>query len=714
MLNGDLKSEGMAKVFFDRRLSTDSFMADGSRDINNMLKLNMRTPDELVLVELDPSKHAPRTLFYKSIMDAGESCFKPTSLGFLPPFPPESTYHMQTNWGFYEDAYRGFYRLHGSEIGEGRTRFTTAIRIWASSVQPASVTFVPSLLTECAVSCVDELPCITYEGGYMFTLLINQLTGSVRIQPTNATSFPMDSFAELTHGKWHPLPIKGERTFQFSDLGIVQCAGLRMDLEDDCLELRLPRDTSLKCSDAVYPFLYFPLINWNTLLAVQLVGEQIETPDGAMRIVKSEEHFERLSAFELPLDEWLAENPDCPDRASGVTLHVHGTNLGECYWLRRVLCAASNNSQLFFYSSKRHLFYDLRNNGGGPCEFELTHRESWDEMICTVSIFDPSDFQSFCVSPLLKDAEDSLFLREYRFDTDDFEIAKARHTKASESHKAAVTVAAHLDAKREAARAASTKRQLAWDVDWTKADEAAQEYAVLLESRAGELASAEAALAQVATERSHSDTHLGKTPRRTLLATPRTPHLPGQPLLAVLKANPSTGSFMTKGKYYAEFLSPAGHEGVMVVDFVTASEVMLREGQRVFVNMCPQLLEDMQALYPGLTLTSDDLTGGETRALNTGKCKLEAFYVLGDTTKTQAGEFANMGCARICIQPVGAEKFIFFIALHHAYTVGIVTTHEQNLSVEMQETDFLATVCFGEHQPGHVHAPTRGEGLCWL
>ena len=102
------------------------------------------------------------------------------------------------------------------------------------------------------------------------------------------------------------------------------------------------------------------------------------------------------------------------------------------------------------------------------------------------------------------------------------------------------------------------------------------------------------------------------------------------------------------------------------------------------------------------------------QALNTGKCKLEAFYVLGDTTKTQAGEFANMGCARICIQPVGAEKFIFFIALHHAYTVGIVTTHEQNLSVEMEETDFLATVCFGEHQPVHVHAPTRGEGLCWL
>lgn len=594
-------------------MSTDSFMANGSRDVKNMLKLNMRTPEELVLVDLEQSKHAPRTLFYKSIMEAGESCFKPTSLGSLAPFPPEATYHMQTNWGFYQDAYRAFYRIHAHEIHEGCNRFTSAIRIWASSVQPSSVTFVPSMLTECAVSCVDELPCITYDGGYMFTLLVNQLTGSVRIQPTHCTHYPTDSFARLTHGKWHPLPIKGERTFQFSDLGIVQCAGLRMDPKDDCLALRLPRNTSLKCSDTLYPFIYFPLVNWNTLLAVQFVGEQMETPDGFMRIVKTEEHFKRLSAFELPFDEWLAENPDCPDRASGVTLHVHLTNLGTCYWLRRVLCAASNNSQLFFYANKRHLFSDLENNSGGPCEFELANRVNWDEMLCTIPIHDPSEFQSFCVSPLLKDSDDSYFIRHYRFDTEEFEKATDLCIKASEAHKASVEVAAHLDAKREAARVASTKRQLAWDTDWAKADESAQDYAVLLERRAEELASAQAALAKVATDRSHTDIHIGKMPRRTLLATPRTSELPGQPVIAVLKSNPSTGSFMTKGKYYSEFVSPTGQMGVMTVDFVTAAEVMIGEGHRVFINVRPKLLADMQTLYPGLTLTGDGLSEGETQ-----------------------------------------------------------------------------------------------------
>lgn len=120
-------------------------------------------------------------------------------------------------------------------------------------------------------------------------------------------------------------------------------------------------------------------------------------------------------------------------------------------------------------------------------------------------------------------------------------------------------------------------------------------------------------------------------------------------------------------------------------------------------------------MYTNLYVCSFSLTFTTiSQALNNGKCKLEAFYVLGDTMKLQAGEFANMACARICIQPVNAEKVIFFIALHHADTAGIVTTYEQNLSVELQETDFLVTVSLGDRQSGPSVAPKRGEGLCWL
>ena len=150
----------------------------------------------------------------------------PANIGALGVFPPESTYHMQTHWRFCETAYRCLYRLHCEHIQDGNSRFSSVVRLWASSIQPHSTTFIPHMLTQCAVTCVSELPCMTYEGGFIITLRINPATGVVMLVPTEPTHAAADDFERALHPPWQALPIAGPRTVALRLLRVAMCAGL--------------------------------------------------------------------------------------------------------------------------------------------------------------------------------------------------------------------------------------------------------------------------------------------------------------------------------------------------------------------------------------------------------------------------------------------------------------------------------------------------------
>ena len=244
------------------------------------------------------------------------------------------------------------------------------------------------------------------------------------------------------------------------------CAGLRIDAEDGCAQLRLPRDTPLKDPATLLPYMYFPVVNWRAAIALQIVGEQVPlstlaplahslapcvpltartqvpTPEGKLRVVNVEEHFARLSRYELAGDAlagWRHANSDVPPLAAGVSLHVLRLSTGEFYWLRRMLCVASNVSQLFFYSSKSHLVYDLNANAGGPCAFETAGRVQWDEMLSGSCIFDPFNVDNICLYPIMKDASTGLlYLRRYTFDSGAYDALCLARQTASARNTAAV------------------------------------------------------------------------------------------------------------------------------------------------------------------------------------------------------------------------------------------------------------------------------------
>ena len=559
-----------------------------------MLNLRMRTPNEIDFVDIETlpgdNLEAPRVrcMYYRSVMEAGESAKRPTSLGELSPFPPEASYHAQTHAVFGADAYRSFVRQYGEHIRPGRNCYTTALRMWACSVQPSSVAFVPSLLTQSAVTSVHELPCMTYAGGYVFTLVLDRMTGTARIKPTQLSCVPTSVFAHRECGPCRALPLVGERSFGFRDLGTVMAAGLRMDANEGSIRLRLPNDVPHKDPAVLLPFMLLPVINWRAVMAVQVVGESIQSEEGLLRVVNVEEHFERLCRYELAgeaLAAWHADNPGVPALAAGVALHVIGLQAGTYFWLRQTLCASSRTSRLFWYNDVVHLVYDLTANAGAPCAIETASRRNWGEMLPGTTIFSPFDADSCSLYPVLHDAATGNFhLRRYEFDSSARDALAAECAVSEGRHASAVARGALLMADMEAARAGATKTDLRWDHTYAAAHEAYTMHAPLIGVRATELDAARVLLAASVVRRTHCDLSLTNKVRarvlarcvrvcwhgvcacagtvrarvltrwhptqlvRSVLAEPRSAKLPGSPGLAIIRRNPHAGTYVNGGR----------------------------------------------------------------------------------------------------------------------------------------------------------------------
>jgi len=664
VLNANMQSEGCARVFFDARLSTDSFMLDGTRDNNNMLNVRMRSEADLVLLPVQGAvpHHPSSTLYYKSIMEAGESAVTLGNIGSLCMFPPESTYHMQTHLMFCQSAYRCFYRIYKEKIRDGQSRFATALRLWASSVQHHSTTFIPNLLTNCAVSCVKEIPCMTYEGGYLFTLRVHPTTGTVLIVPTQPTHEAGDQFERDMHPPWKALPIEGIRTFKMRHLGVVMCAGLEKSTEnpDDVL-LVMPADRPLKSKRNMLPFMYVPFINWNTAMDVQIAGEQLSTPDGMLRIVNLEKRFLETTPYFVDTAAWRLENPSMPAVAQGSTLYVVDMPAGRFFWIKRVLCDASGIYQFFYFNSKEHLQHTLRANDGSPCAFEINNRTQWREMIAGALLIDDHTYESNAMFPICADDEGETYYRTTSFDGTLVAVAEVAVHTAQFRLKAVLDRNKDIMARLDTCRTNSSKSFLMWDSAYAAVFEEKKVNDNLLTVRTEELrlASDAAALTEIGVVYKHCA--IGASAKRTLLAVPFSETVHGERTIGVLKANPVSGSFMHMGKYYVEFLSTCGRCGSFSVDFMRASECMFREGQALYLHMDCELYADFQGLLPNLRVADSGLHSA--LLLPEGLCRLEVYYVLGDSKKIQLKDFGHRSCVRVAINTGDSGIVIVFVSL---------------------------------------------------
>ena len=168
-----------AALFYDERLHVDTYVISVSVP-DNQICHRLRKPCNFQFLYLE---NGSATLYYKNIIAATEERSCPSVQGDLFMFPPEGVYHMQVHLVLMKTAYR---RLCEMDIPEADKTLQIAFQLFGSNVTSDMVRHIPVSLSHSVTAHKREIPCITFQQGFIFTLVIEN--NSVRILPTTATS----------------------------------------------------------------------------------------------------------------------------------------------------------------------------------------------------------------------------------------------------------------------------------------------------------------------------------------------------------------------------------------------------------------------------------------------------------------------------------------------------------------------------------------------
>jgi len=93
------------------------------------------------------------------------------------------------------------------------------------------------------------------------------------------------------------------------------------------------------------------------------------------------------------------------------------------------------------------------------------------------------------------------------------------------------------------------------------------------------------------------------------------------------------------GKYYVEYMSEQGRHGSLAIDFMRASECIIRDGQTLHLHLDSELYAELIDTLPNMRLADPQ----QHAALQEpgSECVLEVFYVLGDSKKYPVQEFGT-------------------------------------------------------------------------
>ena len=219
-----------------------------------------------------------------------------------------------------------------------------------------------------------------------------------------------------------------------------------------------------------------------------------------------------------------------------------------------------------------------------------------------------------------------------------------------------------------------------------------------------------------------------------MFATTRTDKLPGKHIIGVLRVNPHYGTYIRHGRYFVEFLTPAGVAGHLHIDFVSvpfslacmrargreltsqqqvaAAEAMLREGQRVYITVDVELYADIRALHPRLVVP-DAALHARLRADSTTTFQLHAWYSLGDVTLVETDAFATNACIRVAIETDDARTIVVSVALNRAVVDRDRTVYEPIVSLERlpDHGPVVRTLVSGKY--AQDRSRPHGKRLCW-
>jgi len=281
-------------------------------------------------------------------------------------------------------------------------------------------------------------------------------------------------------------------------------------------------------------------------------------------------------------------------------------------------------------------------------------------MIAGSLLIDDHIHESNTLFPMYTDAAGDSYYRKTTLDGSCFVRAEELVKRAQMRLRACLDRNAALVEELAVCGSKSKKSFLMWDEEYVKIFNHKKENEALVVVRTQELSLATQAADSTVMQITHEDCALGLASQRSLLAVPYSAHLRGKRTLGVLKAHRNTGAFMRMGKYYVEYMSDAGRYGSLAIDFMRASECVLREGQTLHLHLDFELYAELTATLPNLRLADPQLHAALQEP--GGVCVLEIFYVLGDSKKYPVQEFGTKSCIRVAIDK-GDGIVILFVSL---------------------------------------------------
>lgn len=557
-----------ATVRFDERLHVDSVPCVDA-------VLCMRARKEWIVAACDPPY-----LKYKTC-DQGSS-----GEPFL--FPPESVMHMQTHFVMMQRALECL-SIDVLQTNPGNC-MALAMRQYGLHTSAEMFSFVPVTLTHCVVADAREIPCVTFADGYLFVLTYEAC--KVCLSPVSMThSWSIDD-GVIPGELFERLPIAKTVRFNPLMLGDVMAHGIQRQSDGSYI-------VNPRANGEALPAYFFPVVHWPCLVCINLersvvackvsvedMGEDFSTDEVDevdVQIMEVGEYLQMyagrtLSACET--DAWILENADIErdwfedmymrDDVITFTVEIEGSTM---------VALGKNN-----------LKYLKQNT---PLQWEWVHPSH-------VFYYDDRAL------PLRRTAS-GIVAEIYHYENTAYE--KCARDISTEK-KAIVSLDDTIGRLQREARAVDTLVA------------ARMERKCTLERLCEQLGECKISASLLRTLR------VGDEVKTKQVAFP--PMAQPCDTIGLVQPHPGTSHYLKDGRYYVTTFHAAKNEkDATVLDFVTMSRCMVREGAQMWIRIDADLLSDLNML--GFTLPNSEVAT-EVLAEET-MAQLSAFYVLGGTVE---------------------------------------------------------------------------------
>ena len=672
--------DSTASVVFDPRLHCDNFYESDQKQPDKMLCQRFRRVTDFHRLVLDDGSDV---LYYKSILQSGEPDNTPESEACLFPYPPESVYHMHTQFETMKCIYKRVCNM--SELEHSEKTLLTALILYARSVNEDMTSHIPSSLTHCVTADQREVPCFGYQGSFLFVLKVQQ-DNTVRVVPVTPTHMLESKRIPLL---LEALPLSGEDTFGVERMTEVMCSGFKR--VDDRVVIKEAFERTLEGkTDETMQFTLFPVIGWKHAVQIKYTHQIIVTDasipasfgasDPHLRLVDTHAWFEYLSEYMYSESEkkiWLSENEDLsPLLDTDSELHVAVLSENETslcvFFVTREACHNNNLTREYYYfNDKAHLKHVLTVTDGKP--FSDSHCENWvhrkwlvaaKTVHCTYSR--GVDHGMFLKMYALSASDDGIELVGFEYDDSTFIAAQS---------------------KLDDPRIGASKRLLAVEREIEKNPQNAG----LLGLRTTRLQERDICLKACDEARVCVSEilrmELGEKLETCWVLGPQDYWAEGQHAIGIIKKHPHSHKYLENGRYYIEcdgqpFKPPSNG----VLDFMTTCRGLLREGQPVFLYLNQQIYKELRAKNPKVRIQDREIHDSLVDNSSEG-VQLRAFYILGSPNIEQESLF----CVRLLIlvyhlNVTDMNTYYYSEDAKHKMTVN-VSLHRDELSFICCERD---------------------------